>query len=373
MFQRDDNGVVVHDLTALGIVAGEPGGGGGVVLNIVQIELNIRRRQIVSIVKLDALAQIQLNMGLIQHLIALRQAGRDLAALALPEDGVVDLPAYVQVIGEAGLPWIQGGLRGDCQSQGLLIAVLRGRVGGAFRSSGASAGRQGQKKQACEQQTKHLSAPELVRAFSAFGAALIADAMGRYGAMTGIVPLCRGRRLAGPALTVRTYRSDNLMLHAGLEMAEAGDILVTDAGGIPNAGLWGGLMTEMALRKSVGGLVIDGAVRDSQELIASGFPVYSRSVSPLGGFKSQGGAVNVPISCGSVPVFPGDIVVGDEDGVVVIPLRDAETVLEKCRRQQRMEEDISQKIKEGAHLFDLFHLGESLEKLGLSLPGEGAE
>lgn len=210
----------------------------------------------------------------------------------------------------------------------------------------------------------------LVRAFSAFGVAQIADSMGRYGAMRPeIRPLSRGIKLCGPALTVQTFRCDNLLLHAALEMARAGDVLVCDAGGVPGGG-WGGLMTFMALKKGLGGIVTDGAVRDSAELIESGFPVYSAFVSPLGTFKESPGSVNIPISCGGVAVSPGDIIVGDDDGVAVIPLSRAEEVLEKCRATLQKERDILAGIEAGKSLFSLFGLDKKLAALGLEVPHE---
>lgn len=210
--------------------------------------------------------------------------------------------------------------------------------------------------------------PALLKAFSAFGVAQIADSMGRYGAMRPeIRPLACGTRLCGPALTVQTFRCDNLMLHAALEMAQAGDVLVCDAGAAPGGG-WGGLMTAMAQKKGLGGIVTDGAVRDSAELFQSGFPVYSALISPLGTFKESPGSVNVPISCGGVVVRPGDIIVGDDDGIAVVPLSRAVEILEKCRATLKKEQEILAGIQSGKSLFSLLDLREKLAALGLEVP-----
>ncbi|HCJ58935.1 MAG TPA: 4-hydroxy-4-methyl-2-oxoglutarate aldolase [Clostridiaceae bacterium] len=210
---------------------------------------------------------------------------------------------------------------------------------------------------------------ELINEFSKFGVALIADSMGRYGAMKPYIkPIAYGRKMKGRAVTVQTYRSDNLMLHVALEMAQKGDVLVVDAGEITNAGLWGDLMTQMACIKGLNGVVTDGAVRDIEELIKSGLPIYSKSISPLGGFKSSGGSVNIRISCGGVVVLPGDIIIGDDDGVVVIPLEKAEEVLELCKSNKKKENAISKKMKQGITLFEQLGLPEQLGKLGLAIP-----
>lgn len=209
----------------------------------------------------------------------------------------------------------------------------------------------------------------LIAALAQYGTAMIADAMGRFGALApSIRPLRPGTRIAGPAVTVQTYRSDNLMLHVALEMAERGDILVASTGEVENAGLWGDLMTHMALRKGLGGLVTDGAVRDSAQLRASGFGVYSKSVCPMGGFKQSIGSVNHTISCGGAPVAPGDIIIGDDDGVVVVPRLRAQEVLSSCKKIERKEEAAIRAMEEGKSLFEVLGLTGVLEALDLHLP-----
>lgn len=218
---------------------------------------------------------------------------------------------------------------------------------------------------------KERPSKELIKGLSSFGVAMIADSMGRYGAMKPYIrPVARGMKLSGPAFTVQTYRSDNLMLHAALEIAEEGDVLVVDAGEVTNAGLWGGLMTTMALKKKLGGLVTDGAIRDSQETIESGLPVFSKSISPLGGFKESPGSVNVSISCGGVVVNPGDIIIGDDDGVAVIPMDKAAGILELCKKTAAKEDAIIKGINEGKTLFELLKLNEKLENINMKLPVE---
>lgn len=214
---------------------------------------------------------------------------------------------------------------------------------------------------------------ELVEALSKFGTAMIADSMGRYGAMLSYIrPLHRGTHIAGPAVTVQTYRSDNLMLHVGLELAEVGDVLVVNAGEVENAGIWGDLMTRMALKKKLGGLILDGAVRDTEQLCESGFGVFSKSISPMGGFKQSAGSVNMPIACGGMTVNPGDIVIGDDDGVVVIAKDRARDVLAACEKTEEKEAAIIRGMEQGKTLFELLDLPKAMAALGLELPSKGA-
>ena len=211
--------------------------------------------------------------------------------------------------------------------------------------------------------------PEIVKEFSTFGTALISDAMGRFGAMRKIHPISRGMKIAGPAVTVQTYRCDNLMVHVGLELAQEGDVLVVDAGGIDYTGVWGGHMTDMALNKKLNGIVVDGAVRDSEEMIEKGFPAFCVGVTPQGGYKDDPGSVNIGISCGNVRVNPGDIIIGDDDGVVVIPLEQIDSVITACRKIKEKETYQEAEMKAGKTLYELIGMPKQLEALGLKLPG----
>lgn len=203
---------------------------------------------------------------------------------------------------------------------------------------------------------------EIIDRFARLGTAAIADAMGRYGGMDPeIKAVTASEKLCGPALTVRTYRSDNLFLHVGLEAAEAGDVLVADAGGVKNAGVWGDLMTEMAVQKKLSGVVIDGAVRDKADIIKSGLPVFARQVCPMGGFKEISGAVNVNISCGSVSVKAGDLVIGDEDGIVVVPREELSEVLRKAEKIAAGEEAIRERMAAGETLFHILKLDQKVQ------------
>jgi len=175
---------------------------------------------------------------------------------------------------------------------------------------------------------------DLVRDLSQYAVALLGDGMGRISIMdSGIKPLLRTMQMCGPAITVEIHPADNLMIHAAIKIAQKGDIIVINARGNIENGVYGDILNSVARRKELGGIVVDGAVRDCVEIEKSGVPVFSRAVSPLGGGKEGPGQVNVPVSCGGVIVSPGDVVVGDGDGVVVIPKRLLQNALEGARKK----------------------------------------
>lgn len=181
-------------------------------------------------------------------------------------------------------------------------------------------------------------AAETLRALSAFPVALVGDGLGRRAILSeAIKPLRRDVRLLGPAITVEVPPGDNLMIHAALRIARPGDVLVVDARGDLNFGLWGGILTAQAKAQGVAGLIIDGAIRDSEELAAGDFPIFCRGVSARGSEKSGPGQVNLPISIAGVVVEPGDIVLGDADGVLVIPKDALTAAIEGALRREAVE------------------------------------
>ena len=158
-----------------------------------------------------------------------------------------------------------------------------------------------------------------VQAAARFQAAILADVAGRRGTLHGrIAPITRSMRCAGPALTIEVRPGDNLMIHAALTFAQPGDVLVIDGKADLTCALMGAIMMNQCKARGLAGVIIDGAVRDVEELIELGFPVFAAGTNPNGPTKYQPGRVNWPISIGGVAVNPGDLVVGDADGVVVI-------------------------------------------------------
>jgi regulator of RNase E activity RraA len=194
----------------------------------------------------------------------------------------------------------------------------------------------------------HL-ATDLVGKFSEFATPNLADAMGRFHFMDSGIQPRTGLALCGAAITVMARPADNLMVHKAMEIARSGDVIVVNTNGNTTSAVFGELMGHSAVAISLGGLVVDGAIRDVEALSLMRFPAFSRSVSAGGCDKDGPGEINVPIVCGNTVVMPGDIVVGDADGVVVVPQQDAEEVLSlvtalKSRETKRIEEIAGGKI-----------------------------
>lgn len=209
----------------------------------------------------------------------------------------------------------------------------------------------------------------LLDAYRTQAAATLHEAMGKRGAMSfPIKPLYAGMKVCGPALTVRCAPGDNLMVHAAMSLIEPGDVLVVDFHGNTEAGPWGDVLTAAAQARGVAGLVIDGCVRDAALIRQMGFPVFARGTNMKGTTKMvPAGDVNVPIVCGSVPVQPGDIVVGDDDGVVVVPQAEAAEVLEKARARDRLEDEMVARIRAGETTVQVLGLEKYLAAMGVEL------
>jgi len=177
-----------------------------------------------------------------------------------------------------------------------------------------------------------LSAPprlsdQLVARFRGVASANLADAMGRFHFMDPEIRSRTGLSLCGLAVTVLARPADNLMIHKALQVAEPGDIVVVNTCGNTTSAVFGELMCHTAAAKKLGGIVVDGAIRDVDGIRRLGMPAFSRTVSPGACDKDGPGEINIPIACGNTVVMPGDIVVGDDDGVTVVPRDVAENVL----------------------------------------------
>ena len=169
---------------------------------------------------------------------------------------------------------------------------------------------------------------ELVEKFRGMASSNLADAMGRFNFMDPAIQSRSALSLFGLAVTVNARPADNLMVHKALAVATPGDIVVVSTGGNTTSAVFGELMCHTASAAKLGGIVVDGAIRDVEGITRLGFPAFSRTVSPGSCDKDGPGEINVPISCGGTVVSPGDIVVGDDDGVAVVPARDAARVLD---------------------------------------------
>jgi 4-hydroxy-4-methyl-2-oxoglutarate aldolase len=190
-----------------------------------------------------------------------------------------------------------------------------------------------------------------------FDSATLHEAAGKIGALpSAIKPIFPGMRLEGPALTVSSPPANNLWLHKAVAEASAGDVLVVEVGGHYEAGYWGEIMTVAAQARAVVGLVIDGCVRDVEQIIGLGFPVFARGLCIRGTGKDTEppGALNEPITIGDVSISPGDLVVGDSDGVVAIPSDRVEEVLAKSRERQDKEAAIMERLRQGETTLDIY-------------------
>ncbi len=207
---------------------------------------------------------------------------------------------------------------------------------------------------------------EIVKAFSTLATATIHEASGRKGYIDcAIKPINRGMRICGPAFTVQCAPGDNLMLHKALECARPGDVLVAVVGGAYDYGYFGNLMATSALARGVAGLCIEGCIRDSAEIIESGFPIFARGFCIRGTNKGTIGIINYPTVFGGQTIFPGDLIVGDDDGLVAIRLDDCADVLEKARDRVAKEVDKEAVLRTGVSSVEFNKLGPVMQKAGL--------
>lgn len=204
---------------------------------------------------------------------------------------------------------------------------------------------------------------ELVERFRGLAASNLADAMGRFHFMDPGIQPRSALPLYGVAVTVNLRPGDNLMVHKAMEIAHPGDVLVVSTNGNTTSAVFGELMCHSAIAARLGGLVVDGAMRDVAGITALGFPVFSRSVCAGGCDKDGPGEINVPIACGNTVVMPGDIMVGDADGVVAVPQAEAAEVLRLVQGLQAREKKRIQEIKDGG-IFKA-EIDETLKKVGV--------
>lgn len=190
--------------------------------------------------------------------------------------------------------------------------------------------------------------PELVEGFRGLPVANVSDSMTRIPSLgPDIRPMHRSGALAGPALTVRTRPGDNLLLHKAIDVAQPGDVIVVDAGGDLTNSLIGGLMLAHAIKRGVAGFVLNGSIRDAEEIHNRNLPFYARGITHRGPYKNGPGELGFPIAIGGSVIAPGDLVLGDFDGVVAISPDEAEMVLEAARKKQSAETKQMQQTQAG--------------------------
>ncbi|MFN8354256.1 MAG: 4-carboxy-4-hydroxy-2-oxoadipate aldolase/oxaloacetate decarboxylase [Spirosomataceae bacterium] len=196
---------------------------------------------------------------------------------------------------------------------------------------------------------------DLVKELSKFSAATLHEALGKVNNLpSAIKPIGQHMRVCGPAYTVQTMPRDNVLLHRAYAYAKPGDVLIVNCSGYYEAGYWGDLMSLGAKTQGINGLVIDGCVRDADDIEAMNFPVFSRGLCIRGTSNYGDGTLNQPISIGDVCINPGDYVVGNRDGVVIVPQERAAEAIEKALAREKKEEWVREELRKGRVSIDIY-------------------
>ncbi len=203
---------------------------------------------------------------------------------------------------------------------------------------------------------RQLSEAELAE-WRKIPAAIVSDCMDRTHVMAAAIkPVGQGMRICGQARTATCMAGDNMAPHRLIGMARPGEVIVIDGRGAENVAIWGGIMTTCAIQRKLGGLVIDGAVRDVAEIREKGFPAFASAIVPAGPHKNYGGIIDGTISCGACPVRPGDLVIGDDDGVAVVPLEWVDAMLKASKDKIAAEDATLARIAKGEATADILGL-----------------
>ena len=205
-----------------------------------------------------------------------------------------------------------------------------------------------------------------IEAVAGYGVATVSEAMGRSGLVgPELRPVQEGVRIAGSAVTVLSWPGDNLMIHAAVEQCGEGDVLVVTTTSPSTDGMFGELFATALKRRGVRGLVIDAGIRDTQELREMGFPAWAKAVSAQGTVKATGGSVNVPVVVGGRSVRPGDVILADDDGVVVVPRERVREIAEASKAREAKEAAARAAFQDGQLGLDRYGLREKLDALGV--------
>ena len=207
---------------------------------------------------------------------------------------------------------------------------------------------------------------ELIERLAQFSSATIHEAQGRKGALSSkIKPIDRSMSFCGPAVTVHCAPRDNLMLQVAIHYAQAGDVVLVSAGEFEEAGTFGDVLGNAMMAKGIAGMVTDSGVRDTEDLIQLGLPVFSGSISIKGTVKETLGPINHPLVFGDEIIYPGDIIRGDADGVVVVRQKEAEEVIALAAARDAHERELIEAYRQGGTTLELCNLTATLKSKGL--------
>ncbi|MDA9770324.1 RraA family protein [Emcibacteraceae bacterium] len=197
--------------------------------------------------------------------------------------------------------------------------------------------------------------PKLVQKIGEFGTATIHEAAGQIGALPGTIkPISQNMKVYGTVYPLHCLARSNINLHEAIYKAEEGDVLVGSLDDFPDAGYWGDILTCAAQERGINGLVLDGCVRDADDIDALNFPIFSRGLNILGTGKERGGSIGSPIRIGEVDIKLGDVVICDRDGVVIIPANKLEVVIEASYAREEKEDEVRRRLKNGESSLEIY-------------------